>query len=157
MTLYAIRPDPTTGSVDDDAEVINQSKHGWDFLKQAITLWRLVDTARADMIEAIKDRVVLAAGDGEVRLEAEDLRELVRLLCGVEDAIVDAGIVDKDWRMPPDRLEEELAKQVPAMDLKTERSLDDKTHAIGEVMINAFSIRNFLEKAASAGCVVVRS
>lgn len=41
------------------------------------------------------------------------------------------------------------------MDLKTERSLDAKTHALGEVMINAVSIRNFLSDAVSAGCVVV--
>jgi hypothetical protein len=27
--------------------------------------------------------------------------------------------------------------------------------ALGEVMINAFSIRNFLSNAANAGCVVV--
>jgi hypothetical protein len=50
---------------------------------------------------------------------------------------------------------EELAKRVPAMDLTTERSLDDKTHALAEVMINAVSIRNFLSNAVNGGCVVV--
>lgn len=156
MTLYAVRPDPATGSIDEDAEVVDQSKHGWDFLKQAITLWRLADTTKADKIEAVKSRLVEVAGDGEVRIETGDLRELVRLLSGVEDAIMRAGIVDKDRRVLPDRLDE-LAKRVPAMDLKTERSLDDKTHALGEIMLNAFSIRNFLENAANAGCIVVRS
>jgi hypothetical protein len=153
MTLYAVRLAPDPGSLD-DAEVVSESKYGWGFLEQAVTLWRLVDAARADQIEAIKDRVALAAGDGELRIEAQDLHELVRLLTGVEDAIVAAGIVDSQWRVPPDCLEE-LAKRVPAMDLQTERSVDDKTHALGEVMINAFSIRNFLSNAVSAGCVVV--
>jgi hypothetical protein len=153
VTLYALRPDPATGSLD-DAEVIDQSRYGWQFLEQAITLWRLVDGARADAVETIKDRASLAAGDGETRIYLPDLRELVRLLTGVEDAIVAAGIVDRDWRVLPEHMEE-LARRVPAMDLTTERSLDDKTHALGEVMANAIFLRNFLSDAANAGGVVV--
>ena len=95
-----------------------------------------------------------AARDGELRLDAPDLHELVRLLTGVEEAIVAAGIVDNHWRAPAEKLEE-LAKQVPAMDLKTERPLHAKTNALAEIMINAFSIRTFLEKAVNAGCAVV--
>jgi len=154
MTLYAIRHAPGTSS--EDADVVDKSKYGWEFLKHAVTLWRLVDNARADQIEAIKDRVVRAAGDNEVRIETEDLCELVRLLSGIEDAVVASGVVDSDWLVPPDRLEE-LAKLVPAMDLTTERSLQSKTSALAEVMVNAISIRNFLEDAANAGCVVVRA
>jgi hypothetical protein len=154
MTLYSIRPNPETGQLDEDAEVVNESKYGWQFLEQAITLWRLVDSARADELDALEHRLVVAAGDDEIRIDPPDLRELVRLLDGVEDAIVAAGIVDQHWRVPPERLEE-LAELVPAMDLKTERSLDDKTHALGEVMINAFSLRNFLKAALAEGCVVV--
>jgi hypothetical protein len=41
------------------------------------------------------------------------------------------------------------------MDLTTERSLPSKTSALGEVMINAVSIRNFLSNAADSGCIVV--
>jgi hypothetical protein len=153
MTLYALRPDPTTGSLD-DAEVFDRFEYGWEFLEQAITLWRLVDSARADQIKAIKDRASLAAGDGEIRFSTEELHELVRLLSGIDEAIIAAGIVDRHWRVPADRLEE-LAKWVPAMDLKTERSLASKTSALGEVMINALSIRNFLSDAVAARCVVV--
>jgi ATP phosphoribosyltransferase len=153
MTLYAIRPDPDTGSLD-DAEVVDQLQNGWQFLEQAITVWRLVDKERADEIEATKNRASLAAGDGEIRLYAEDLQKLVRLLTGIDDAIIAAGIVDRHWRVAEERLEE-LAKQVPAMDLTTERSVTSKTSALGEVMINAVSIRNFLSNAIDAGCVVV--
>jgi len=153
MTLYAIRPDPETESLD-DAEVVDQSRYGWEFLKQAITLWRLVDDNRADEIDAIKNRALLAATDQELRLYGPDLHELVRLLTGLEDAIIAAGIVDQHWRVPADRLEE-LAKQVPAMDLTTDRPLHSKTSALGEVMMNAVFLRNFLSDAAKAGCVVV--
>lgn len=154
MTLYAIRPVPGTGSFDEDAEVVDQSRYGWQFLQQAVTLWRLVDSSWADEIEAIIDRASLAAGDGELRFYQRDLHELVHLLTGIDDAIVDAGIVGEHWRVPAERLED-LAKKVPAMDLTTERSLEDKTHALAEVMINAVSIRNFLLNALEAGCVVV--
>jgi len=78
----------------------------------------------------------------------------VRLLSGVEQAIVAAGIVDRHWRVPPDRLEE-LAKQVPAMDLKTERPLHSKTSALAEIMSNAIFLRSFLSDAAAAACIVV--
>jgi hypothetical protein len=152
VTLYAIRPDPETGSLD-DAEVLTQSPYGWEFLEQAITLWRLLHDSRADKIEAIMARASHAAGDEELRFYTEDLHELVRLLTGVEDAIVAAGIVDQHWRVPPERLEE-LAKLVPAMDLKTERSLESKTGALGEIISNAIFARNFLSNAVSAGCVV---
>jgi hypothetical protein len=77
MTLYALRPAPETGSID-DAEVVDRFKYGWGFLEQAVMLWRLVDPARANQINAIMDRVALAAGDGELRIDAEDLRELVQ-------------------------------------------------------------------------------
>jgi len=154
MTLYAIRPQPGTDSLDEDAEVVDESRYGWESLKQAITLWRLVDSSRADAIEAIKDRALRAAMDKELRLYSPDLHELVRLLAGIENAIIEAGIVDQHWRVPAERLEE-LAKRVPAMDLTTQRSLDSKTHALGEVMMNAIFLRNFLSDAVNAGCVVV--
>ncbi|TMQ08615.1 MAG: hypothetical protein E6J90_39850 [Deltaproteobacteria bacterium] len=153
MTLYAVRQPPGTSCLE-DAEVVDEFKYGWDFLEQAITLWRLVDPARATGIETILDRAAMAAGDGELRIEAGDLRELANLLSGVEDAIVAAGIVDGHWKVSPERLEE-LAKRVPAMDLQTERPLANKTSALGEVMINAGSIRNFLSDALNANCVVV--
>ena len=153
MTLYAVRPDPATGTLD-DAEVTSEFKYGWDFLEQAITVWRLVDKDRADEIEAIKDRASLAAGDGEIRFYTEDLHQLVRLLTGIEDAIVTAGIVDRHWRVPAERLAE-LARQVPGMDLTTERSLASKTNALGEVISNVIFLRNFVSNAVSAGCVVV--
>src|SRR5947207_9930453 len=105
MTLYAVRQPPGTSCLE-DAEVVDEFKYGWDFLEQAITLWRLVDPARATGIETILDRAAMAAGDGELRIEAGDLRELANLLSGVEDAIVAAGIVDGHWKVSPERLEE---------------------------------------------------
>ena len=153
MTLYALRPAPGIESLD-DVTVVEESRYGWQFLEQTIALWRLVDEARAKEIEAIKDRVVQAAPDGEPRFEPKDLQELLRLITGVDDAIVAAGIVDRHLRAPVEQLEE-LARQVPGMDLTTERSLESKTHALGEIMINAVSLRNFLANAEREGCVVV--
>lgn len=153
MTLYAIRPIPGADSLK-DGEVVSESKYGWEFLKHAIMLWRLVDDARANAIEAIKDRLLTTEPDEELRIDTDDLHRLVRLLTGVDDALISAGIVDQHWRVHPDQLEE-LAKRVPAMNLATDRSLNDKTRALGEVIINAVSLRNFLSNALDAGCVVV--
>jgi ATP phosphoribosyltransferase len=138
----------------DDAEVVDQARYGWQFLEQAVTLWRLIDNHHADGIDAIIDRASRAAGDGELRFYRPDLDELVRLLDGVENAIIEAGIVDAHWRVPPERLEE-LANRVPAMDLATDRPLDSKTNALGEVMMNAVFLRNFLSDAIKSDCVVV--
>lgn len=153
MTLYAIRPLPGAENLD-NAEVIDQLRYGWQFLGQAVTISRLVDGSRADKIEAIIRRASVAAGDGELRFYQADLDELVRLLAGIEDAIVEAGIVGNHWRVPLERLDE-LAKRVPAMDLTTERPLECKANALGEVMMNAIFLRNFLSDAAKAGNVVV--
>jgi hypothetical protein len=154
MTLYAIRPTLGSDSLGDDAEVVDQSRYGWEFLKQAIALWRLTGSGRADEIAAIKDRALRDAMNKELRLSLPDLKELVRLLTGVENSIIDAGIVDQHWRVSADQLED-LGKRVPGMDLATERSIDAKTHALGEVMMNAVFLRNFLSDAVEAGCVVV--
>ncbi len=152
MTLYAIRLPPDSTSLD-DAEVVDESRYGWEFLEQTIALWRLVDPARGDAIAAIKDRASDATDD-YTRFSRDDLAALVQLIDSVDDTIVNAGIVDREWRVPPERLEE-LARQVPGMDLTTERTLECKTHALGEVMINAVSLRNFLSDALRAGCVVM--
>src|SRR5690349_2567889 len=95
MTLYALRPDPVTGDVDEDSEVVSQSRYGWQFLEEGVTLWRLVGSPRADEIEAVMERAARAAGDGEFRFYAPDLEELVHLLTGIEDAVIAAGIVDQ--------------------------------------------------------------
>jgi hypothetical protein len=153
VTLYALRPEPSTESLD-DAEVVDQSQYGWLFLEQAVTLWRLVDSARADELQAVIDRAAAAAGDGELRFYSADLEDLLRLLAGIENAIVERGIVDQHWRVPAERLEE-LAKQVPAMDLTTDRPIHSKTNALAEVMMNAIFLRNFLSDAVKNGCVVV--
>jgi hypothetical protein len=153
MTLYAIRA-PSGVKPPEDAEVLEELQYGWDFLEQTITLWRLVDDKRADELQALEDRVVKTAEDGEIRFDTPDLHDLVALIDRVNDAIVAAGIVDHDWRIPAEQLEA-LARRVPAMDLKTERSLKSKTSALAEIMINADSLRNFLEHALSEGCVVV--
>jgi hypothetical protein len=154
MTLYAIRFSPGSTSLE-DADAVDESRYGWRFLDQTIVLWRLVDPQRADAIAALRERASIAPGD-HTQFAGDDLAALVRLIDGVDDAIVAAGIVDRDWRVPPERLDE-LAHQVPGMDLTSERSLESKTHALGEVMINAVSLRNFLADALRAGCVVVHA
>ena len=152
MTLYAMRPDPDSGDVVDGADIVDQSKYGWQFLEQALSLLQLVDQRRAEQLEAIMVR--LNEGDDQLRIGPSDLRLLVGLLEGVEVEIETAGFVNDKWRVDPARLQE-LKARVPSMDLETERDLKSKTSALGEVMINAIAIRNFLRDALDQGCVVI--
>ncbi|HEY0193446.1 MAG TPA: hypothetical protein VGC42_20155 [Kofleriaceae bacterium] len=115
----------------------------------------MLDPPRADQIDAIMVRLNEEADEyDQLRIYPEDLQELIRLIGEVEEDIVTSGIVDQHWRVLPERLEE-LAKTVPAMDLKTPRSLESRTSALGEIMINALSIRNFLKRALAENCVVI--
>jgi hypothetical protein len=152
MTLYALRLPSGSTSID-DAEVVDESRYGWEFLEQTTALWRLVDPARGDAIAAIKERASDAPGE-HTQFAGDELAALVELIDNVDDAIINAGIVDREWRVPAERLEE-LARKVPSMDLFTKRSLESKTHALGEVMLNAVSLRNFLSDALRAGCMVM--
>lgn len=152
MAFYACHFPPDSASLE-DAEVIDTLPPGMDFLDQAVALWRLVNPARADEIAAIKNRV-LHADDEHPCFAGDDLVSLVRLIDGVAEAVVVAGIVDDEWRVPPERLDE-LARLVPGMDLTTERSVENKTNALAEVMLNAEAVRNFLCNALRLGANVV--
>lgn len=153
MTLYAIRPHGPDAEPDTEEEVVDKLKRGWDYLNQAIALWRLVDDRRADEIEAIQERVALADPDGHPRFELADIAELVRLLTGLQEALVDAGVVDNQWFVPLERLED-LGRRVPGMDLRPERTPRELQEALAEVMINPVWLRNFFADAGRNGCFV---
>lgn len=156
MTLYAVCPGSfatTTSDADADGEVVAELRYGWRYLEQAVSVWRIVDPERADQIAAVLQRVAIAAGDGEVRLYAEDLRDLTRLIPGVERALIAAGIVDDAWLVPADRLMA-LKQQVPGMDLETERSIANKTSALAEVIMNVLAATDWLARALAQGCFV---
>lgn len=154
MTLYKFRLAPTSQLLE-DAEVVDRLRYGWDYLEQTISLWRLVDRARADALSEFIERVS-NAGDGPICFSGDDLVTLTHMVAGVEDAIRTAGIIDRHGRVPPERLAE-LKRLVPAMDLETERTLEDKTNALLEVIGNADGLHGFLSEALRDGCVVVNN
>ena len=150
MTLYAVCPG---SDADADGEVVAELRYGWRYLEQAVSVWRIVDPERADQIAAVLQRAAIAAGDGEVRLYAEDLRDLTRLIPGVERALIAAGIVDDAWLVPADRLMA-LKQEVPGMDLETERSIANTTSALAEVIMNVLAATDWLARALAQGCFV---
>ncbi|MDQ3153567.1 MAG: hypothetical protein M3R63_18245 [Actinomycetota bacterium] len=153
MTLYAIRPHGPDADPDSEEEVVNKLKRGWDYLDQAIALWRLVNECRADEIEAIKDRAALADPDGHPRFELANIAELVRLLTGFEEALVDAGIVDARWSSPLGQVKE-LAPRIPGIDVRPERTQRELEQVLAEVMANVSWVRDFLAEAKEKGCFV---
>lgn len=151
-TLYAVHAEPGVPPHDDD-EVVDEMAHGYECLEAAITLWRLVEPARAESLRALLDRVA-DASDSHTQFAGDDLATLIQMLSGVGDAIKAAGIVDQHWRTPPDRLDE-LKRQVPAMDLELNRSLHSKTAALLEVICSVEAVQGFLARALRSGCAVV--
>lgn len=151
-TLYAARR-VTDSSLFEDAEVVDEMKHGWAVLESAIALWRLVDRARADALREFILRVA-EASEWQTQFAGDDLVTLIQMISGVGDAIQAAGIIDRDGQLPPDRLGD-LKRQVPAMDLELERSLECKTHALLEVICDVEGLQGLLSTALRSGCFIV--
>lgn len=151
-TLYAIRSAPGVPPQDDD-EVVEEMDHGYACLEAAITLWRLVDPARAESLRSFLFRVADASED-HTQFAGDDLAALIQMLSGVGEAIQAAGIVDQHWRTPPGRLDE-LKRQVPAMDLELNRPLHSKTAALLEVICAVEALQGFLSRALRSGCTIV--
>ena len=152
MSLYAPRLAPGSTLLE-DAETVSESRDGWAFLWEAVTLWRLVNPAHAEAIERFVSQVA-DANEPCTQFAGGDLATLIEMLKGLEEAIRAAGIIDEDGRVAPERLEE-LKRQVPAMDVASERSQENRRYALLEVILHAQFLRMFLSKAYSAGCIVV--
>ena len=152
MTLYKVR---LASSALEDAHVVDRLRYGWDYLEQAISLWHLVDPVRANALVEFVERVS-NADEGPTCFAGDDLVTLAHMTAGIEDAIRVTGIIDRHGRVAPERLAE-LKRLVPAMDLETERTLEDKTNALLEVIGNAEGLHEFLSEALRDGCVVVNN
>lgn len=152
MRLCAIRLAPGSALLE-DAETVSESRDGWAFLWEAVTLWRLVNPVHADAIERFVNRVA-DASETCTRFAGGDLATLLDMLTALEEAIRAAGIIDEDGRVAPERLEE-LKRQVPAMDVASERSQENRRYALLEVILHAQFLCMFLSKAYGAGCIVV--
>ena len=79
-TLYAIRSAPGVPAQDDD-EVVDEMDHGYACLEAAITLWRLVDPARAESLRSFLVRVADASED-HTQFAGDDLAALIQMLSG---------------------------------------------------------------------------
>lgn len=104
MTLYKFRLSPDSQLLE-DAQAVDRLRSGWDYLEQAISLWHLVDPARAAALSEFMERLS-NAGDGPICFSGEDLVTLTRMIAGIEDANRSAGIIDRDGRVAPERLAE---------------------------------------------------
>jgi hypothetical protein len=138
--------------------VVDSIPRGMDTFPVAAQLWRLVDTQRAERIEAIYARVSRRAGltDDDIRYEADDLRELVELFDGLRAALQQATIVNHELKVEPDKVAE-LAPKLPGLDLRATRPAGDAVWALAEGIVNVEGLRQFLADAIARGCDVVAS
>lgn len=149
MTLYPLEPGVELGDELDRPAAIPPMEHGGDYLADAVALWRLVDDRRADALREFLERAE-ANPDDHPRWESAQVWDLVDLLNGLEEALQDAGIIDAQWLITPDRVDE-LARRVPGMDVRPERAAADLPQALAEVIARVHGLRTFLTSAAQAG------
>jgi hypothetical protein len=147
VTLYALEPDADP----DAASVLPPFEHGGDYLADAVAVWRLVDDRRAD---ALRDFLERAEGtDGHPIWKPAEVEDLVDLLSGLEDRLQADGVLDAAWSTPVDRVPE-LARRVPSLDARPERTEAELRQALAEVVARVLGLRSFLVRAAGAGLSV---
>jgi hypothetical protein len=147
IDLYMIDPDrPDRGDLSDDSPgtTVDVLQHGWGFVQVAEELWRLVDEKRADRLAAWQRR----ANAQDLRLGAEDIRELVELLDGLVEAIVGPVVSAKEWTLAPEQVARLRARAPTVFDV--ERPIGDEVHAIGEALHAVEGLRAFVERASAA-------
>jgi hypothetical protein len=144
--LYMVdadRPEPGDLSGDSPGTTVAILRHGWGFVQVAEELWRLVDAERAERLAAWQRR----ANAQELRLGAEDLRELGELIDGLTEAIV-GPVVSKTWALAPEQVADMRARAPSIFDV--ERPIGDEVHAIGEALHAVDGLRAFVERASAA-------
>ena len=120
-------------------------KRGGRYLDTAGALWRLVDAERADAIKALVDRIRLVDhGRVAIRLARAETSELVGMIEGIGRALIEAKIMASDYLVRLDEVAE-LARRVPEMDVRPERTDMDLRHALVEVVFNADALVSNLD------------
>lgn len=149
MTLYAVEP-----HADSDApSVLPPFEHGGDYLADAVAVWRLVDDRRADALRDFLDRAEESDTDEHPFWEPAEVEDLVDLLSGLEDRLQADGVIDATWSTPVDRVPE-LARRVPSLDARPERTEAELRQALAEVVARVLGLRSFLIRAAETGLSV---
>lgn len=152
MTLYAM---PPGAAFDDDALAgVPPYRHGWERLENGVDLWRLADPARAQRLERALDEASAAGPDGHPWFAGPLVEQTVELLAGLEDALVEAGVMDAEWAVPADQVDT-LAASVPAMDVRPDRTAYELSQALAEVLFGVRGVRAFLAQAMAEGWSVV--
>jgi hypothetical protein len=146
VTLYALEPDADP----ERPSSIRPFEQGGSYLADAVALWRLVDDRRADALREFVDRAEEADPDGHPHWSSAGVQELVDLLSGLEERLADAGVLDASWMTPIEAVPE-LARRVPGMDARPERTELELQQALAEVVFRVQDLRAFLDRVLASG------
>jgi hypothetical protein len=152
VNLYMVDPDrPDHGDLSDSpaGTTVAVMDHGWGVVQVAEELWRLVDPERADRLAAWQRR----ANAQDLRLGADEIRELLELLEGLPEAIVGPVVSTKGWLLAPEQLAG-LRERAPTI-FDVERPIGDELHAIAEALHAVDALRTFFERAKAARYEVI--
>jgi hypothetical protein len=146
MTLYAVEPDADT----DRPSVIASLEHGGSLIADTVALWRLVDDRRAQALRDFLNRAEEADPDGHPYWDPGQVAELLDLVSGLEERLQDSGVLAADWTTPLDQVPE-LARRVPSLDARPERTEMELRQALAEVVFRVAGLRSFLARTAERG------
>lgn len=142
MNLYAVTGDPE--------RTVDELTDGWAYLETARDLWGLVDERRAAELGRMLD---LVEARDEVRFQPDEVAGLLSLFDGLDAALV-GPVIDRDWNMPIDRVQDVLAR-APAVAFRARPSDVEQRAAAGEALQRALVAQGFLARAARSGLGVV--
>lgn len=147
--IFLIRPDWVGNEEDLEQATVETYEPARSFLRVGPELWRLAGNhERATAIETLLERV---HERDDVVMTADEIKELLRLLDGIEDALV-GRVVDEQWMVQPEQLLD-LRSRTKTLDLD-ERRGHLALHAVGEGMGNICSLRAILREARDRGLLV---
>ena len=148
-SLYLVRPDWDGDDETVDEAVVEECDYAKHFLRVAPELWYLA--GHEDRAEAIRSLVFRAYERQQRWLTASEIEELLRLLEGVEDALV-GSVVDERWRIPPEQLPE-LRVRTEYLDLNESRG-ELAVSGVAEGISHVCSLRTILREALARGLLV---
>ena len=101
-TIYLVRPDWVGEDEDIDQATVKSYESARSFLRVAPELWRLAGNDKcAASIDALLNRLYER---DEIVMTAAEIEELLRLLDGIEDALVGTIVDNENWHVLPEML-----------------------------------------------------
>ena len=148
-TIYLVQPDWDGDDADMDQAAVEAYEPAKSFFDVAIELWQLAgDVDRSATVERLLEQVYSRK---RCWMTATEIKEFLRLLEGLEDALV-GTVVDENWRVTPEQLPR-LRACTETLDLGESRG-EAAFSGVAEGIAQVCSLRSILREAVDRGLLI---